>query len=118
MGNYSFFRNGYRSRAFRSAIFLGILLCAGQGAADTLIAPPAPRAARIQAVEEARVAFVKATEQGAENGAPYEYAMAKEYLELATDELNEGDRIGIHEFSAKSIAYSNLAIEKSSGGAK
>jgi len=100
------------------AIVAGILLYTGPGIADTLIAPTAPRMARIQAVEEARAAFERATSVGAEYKAPYEYAMAKEYLELAQHELKEGDRIGIHEFSAKAVAYSNMAIEKTSGGAK
>jgi len=118
MGNYSFITNRYRSRIFRLAIVAGVLLYTGPGVAETLIAPSAPRAARIQAVEEARAAFERATASGAEYKAPYEYAMAQEYLELAQKELKEGDKIGIHEFSAKSVAYSNLAMEKTSGGAK
>lgn len=118
MGDYIFFRGRYRSRACRVAIVAGTLLCAGWGMADTAGTPPSPRAARIQAVEEARIAFERATSAGAENKAPYEYAMAREYLELAREELKEGDRIGIHEFTAKSVAFSNLAIEKASGGAK
>ena len=118
MKNYNFFRSGYRSRVFRLAVFVGVLLCAGSGGADTLIAHPAHRAARIQAVEEARAVFGEAESAGAEYKAPYEFAMAKEYLELAIREWKEGDRIGIREFSAKSIAFSNLAMEKSTGGAK
>lgn len=118
MGDYIFIRNRYRSRVFRMAIGTWMLLFAGWGMADTVLSPSAPRAARIQAVEEARIAFELATSSGAEYKAPYEYAMAREYLELAREELNEGDRIGIHEFTAKSVAFSNLAIEKASGGAK
>jgi hypothetical protein len=44
--------------------------------------------------------------------------MAQEYLELAHDELKEGDRIGVHRFASESEQFSALAIRKSSGGGK
>jgi len=116
MGNYSFFRDRYRSRVFRVLIVAGAMLHAGWGIADTMGSPSPARAARIEAVEEAARVFDRATAAGAEYKAPYEYAMAREYLELSRQELKEGDVIGIHEFTAKSVAYSNRAIEISVGG--
>lgn len=118
MGNYSIFRNHYRSRVFGVLIVAGGLLCAGWTAAGMMGTPSAARAARIKAVQEAAAVFERATVSGAEYKAPYEYAMAREYLELARQEVKEGDVIGIHEFTAKSEAYSNQAIEKSRGGGK
>jgi hypothetical protein len=73
---------------------------------------------RKKAVENARSAFEKAKEAGAEYSSPYEYYMAQEYLELAHDELKEGDVIGVHRFAAESEQYSALAIRKSSGSEK
>lgn len=73
---------------------------------------------RKKAVEGARAAFEKATEAGAEYASPYEYYMAKEYLEMAQDELKEGDVIGVHRFAAKSEQFSALAIRNSSRGGK
>jgi len=70
------------------------------------------------AVESALAAFERAKEAGAEHASPFEYYMAKEYLELAQDELKEGDVIGVHRFSSESEQYSALAIRKSSGGEK
>ncbi len=69
-------------------------------------------------MESARAAFEKAKEAGAEYASPYEYYMAQEYLELAHDELKEGDRIGVHRFASESEQFSALAIRKSSGGGK
>jgi len=118
MGNYSFFRARYRSRVFRALIVAGAMAYAGWGIAEPLVDPGTPRAGRIQAVEEAAAAFERAVASGAEYKAPYEFAMAREYLELARQELKEGDVIGIHEFTAKSVAYSNRAIERTDGGEK
>ncbi|GAB4373906.1 MAG: hypothetical protein Kow00128_23730 [Deltaproteobacteria bacterium] len=118
MEDYSIFRNRYRSRRFGALIIAGALLHAGWTIAGMMGTPSAARAARIEAVEEAAAAFDRATASGAEYRAPYEYAMAREYLELARQEVKEGDVIGIHEFTAKSVAYSNQAIEKSRGGGK
>lgn len=118
MGNYTFLRDGYRIRLFRSAFFVMVLLLAGPVYADTYLMPSAERATRILVVEEAGATFERATAAGAEYKAPYEYHMAREYLDLARQELKEGDKIGIHEFAARSEAFSNLALEKARGGAK
>ena len=118
MGNYTFIGEGYRSRVFRSVFLGGVLLLAGPVYADTYLLPSAERATRIMAVEEARATFERATAAGGEFKAPYEYYMAREYLDLAKQEMKEGDKVGIHDFTAKSVAFSNLALEKAAGGAK
>jgi len=70
------------------------------------------RAARMEALENAKVAFEKAKTAGAEKAAPYEYYTAEEYLQLANEELNSGDKIGVAFFAAESEAYSFEALEK------
>lgn len=71
---------------------------------------------RSKSLENARVAYEKAKEAGAEYASPYEFYMAEEYLELALEEFREGDRIGVYDFSAKSERFSAQAIRNSSGG--
>lgn len=76
------------------------------------------KAARMEAVEHANTAFVKAREAGAETLAPYEYYTAEEFLKLAREELASGDKIGVALFAAESEKYSFEAIEKAGGGGK
>jgi hypothetical protein len=133
MGNYTVFRSRYRIWLFTVAIGVGILLStggishSGSGFWNDLLSGPGPASlspqkraleGRKKAVESARAAFEKAKEAGAEYASPYEYYMAQEYLELAHDELKEGDRIGVHRFASESEQFSALAIRKSSGGGK
>jgi hypothetical protein len=74
------------------------------------------RALRMEAVENAKAAFEKAKAAGAETAAPYEFYSAEEYLKLAKEELDSGDKIGVALFAAESEKYSFEAIEKSRGG--
>ncbi len=76
------------------------------------------KAASKEAVENAGIAFEKAKTAGAERKAPYEYYLAEEYLLLAREELNEGDRHGGGHFAAESEKYSNQAIERAKGDLK
>jgi Domain of unknown function (DUF4398) len=76
------------------------------------------RSARMEAVENANAAFVRAREAGAERHAPYEYYTAEEFLKLAMEELSSGDKIGVALFAAESEKYSFEAMEKAGGGGK
>lgn len=133
MGNTPNFRSRYRIWFLTMAIGVGMMLPtvgtshAGSKVWDSLLSGASSRSGnhhkrgmeeRKMAVESARAAFEKAKKAGAENTSPYEYYMAQEYLTLAQDELKEGDKIGVHRFSAESEQFSSLAIRKSSGGGK
>jgi hypothetical protein len=76
------------------------------------------KAGRTEAVDRAFKAFEKAQAAGAERIAPYEYYSAEEYLNLAKEELNSGDKIGVAFFAAESERYSLEAIEKADGGSR
>lgn len=78
----------------------------------------AEKGKRIQAVESARVSFETARAAGAEYAAPFEYFMAEEYLTIAEEELNEGDRHGVFDFAEKSERFSELALRKTAGGTR
>lgn len=70
-------------------------------------APAVPnRAEREEAVRSARESFLAAEAAGGEYADPYSYYMAKEYLELAEEELNGGDIRGVIVFSEKSRRHS------------
>ncbi|MDH3237787.1 MAG: DUF4398 domain-containing protein [Deltaproteobacteria bacterium] len=139
MGNYTIFRFRYRMWFFAVVIGVGLMLpTVGTSHADSRIwndlvsqvsvlrlsvqEPVSPSPLRREfeerkkTVEIARAAFDKAKEAGAEYASPYEYYMAQEYLELAQEELNQGDRDGVLRFASKSVQYSMFAIRKSSGG--
>jgi hypothetical protein len=133
MGNSANFRFRYRIWFLTMAIGVGMMLpTVGTSHADSRLWDSLLSGASSESghrnrmgmeerkfsVESARDAFERAKEAGAESASPYEYYMAKEYLELAQDELKGGDRIGVHRFSSKSEQFSSLAIEKSSGGDK
>ncbi len=85
---------------------------------NTMTSNERAKAARKMAVENAGIAFEKAKAAGAERTAPYEYHLAEEYLLLAKEELNEGDRVGVGHFAAESEKYSFQAIERAKGGLK
>jgi Domain of unknown function (DUF4398) len=70
------------------------------------------------ALKNARASFDKAKAAGAENKAPYEYYSAESYLGLAEHEMDEGDRVGVREFSETSEKFSAEALKKTEGGAK
>jgi len=134
MGNYTIFRFRYRIWFFAVVIGVGLMLpTVGTSHADSRIwddlvlrlpvlepvsLSPLRREfeERKKKVEIARAAFDKAKEAGAEYASPYEYFMAQEYLELAQEELNQGDKVGVLRFASESVQYSMLAIRKSSGG--
>jgi len=85
---------------------------------NSLLAHEKARAARMEALENAKIAFEKAKTAGAETAAPYEYYTAEEYLLLATEELHSGDKIGVALFAAEAEAYSFEALEKTRRGSK
>ena len=133
MGNYTNFRSCCRIWFLTMAIGVGMVLPtvgtshAGLRLWDSLLSGASSKSGhrnrmgmeeRKFSLESARDAFERAKEAGAESASPYEYYMAQEYLELAQDELKEGDRIGVHRWASKSEQFSALAIEKSSGGKK
>ncbi|MHB1011716.1 MAG: DUF4398 domain-containing protein [Desulfobacteria bacterium] len=99
------------------AVFGG---CAGMTETRQTIETPRQRAmaAKIQAVENARISFKAAKAAGAETAAPFEYYMAQEYLQLAEHELAEGDKNHVVGFAEKSNAHSAKAIELAKGGIK
>ncbi len=70
------------------------------------------------ALKNARTSFDKASAAGAETKAPYEYYSAESYLGLAEHEKEEGDRVGVREFSETSEKFSAEALKKAEGGAK
>ena len=113
-----------RSRTMRIlclSLLLGALAgCAGMDGTRQTAETPLQRAmaARIHAVENARVAFHAAKAAGAETAAPFEYYMAQEYLQLAEEELASGDKHGVAEFAEKSKVHSTKAIEMAKGGTK
>ncbi len=74
------------------------------------------KAARAEAVKEARESFQEAKTSGGELAAPYDYYMAQEYLRLAEHELGEACVKSVHEFARKSKAHSAKAIEVAKGG--
>ncbi len=78
----------------------------------------ADKRARTEAVERARASFERAKAAGAEYAAPFEYFMAEEYLTVAEEERNEGDRHGVFDFAAKSERFSEAALRKAGGGAR
>lgn len=106
----------YQKKYFCLGVVAAVLLSVTIGSAWADSAHEKARAARIQAVENARLAFEKARTLGAETAAPYEYYTAEEYLKLAKQELKEGDRIGVAIFAAESERYSFEASEKATGG--
>ncbi len=85
---------------------------------NSMLAHEKAKAARMEALENAKIAFEKAKTAGAEKAAPYEYYTAEEYIQLANEELNSGDRIGVALFAAEAEAYSFEALEKTMGRAK
>jgi hypothetical protein len=94
--------------------------CAGMTETRQTMETPRQRAmaVRTQAVESARGSFHAAKAAGCETAAPFEYYMAREYLQLAEEELASGDKDGVVEFTEKSKAHSTKAIEMAKGGTK
>lgn len=85
---------------------------------NSMLAHEKAKVARMEALENAKIAFEKAKIAGAERAAPYEYYTAEEYIQLANEELNAGDKIGVALFAAEAEAYSYEALEKTMRGAK
>jgi hypothetical protein len=79
---------------------------------NSMLAHEKAKVARMEALENAKIAFEKAKTAGAERAAPYEYYTAEEYIHLASEELKSGDRIGVALFAAEAEAYSFEALEK------
>jgi hypothetical protein len=127
------YKNGIRyhkTRIFLAALISGAIAAAGGPAvADSgwlsnllpknrVTAHEKARVARMEALENAKMAFEKAKNAGAEKAAPYEYYTAEEYILLASEELNSGDKIGVAQFAAEAEAYSYEALEKTRRGSE
>jgi hypothetical protein len=69
-------------------------------------------------VKRAQSSFDDAKAAGAENGAPFEYYAAEEYLELSEHENDEGDHSQAQIFADESEKYSAEALKITGGGAK
>ena len=87
-------------------------------AKDSMIAHEKARAGRMETLDSTIAAFEKAKSAGAEKSAPYEFYTAGEYLLLAKDKLNSGDKVGVAYFAAESEAYSFEALAMTREGAK
>ncbi len=68
------------------------------------------RAAREEAIANARETFRQAKEAGGELAAPFEYYLAEAYLDLAIHEAGGGDKEGVIAFAEQSAANSEEAI--------
>ena len=103
-------------------LLLAVTMAGCGGATGVRQDPPTARAlanaARAEAVRDARASFLAASASGGEYSDPYRYYMAKEYLELAEEELNAGDTRGVVDFAEKSKKYSAALVGKSGGATK
>ncbi|MGE5698853.1 MAG: DUF4398 domain-containing protein [Deltaproteobacteria bacterium] len=121
------YKNGienHKSCRLLAALLAGVLLMSGGVAIadstwfskllpkNSMLAHEKAKAARMEALENAKIAFEKAKSAGAESAAPYEYYTAEEYIHLADEELKSGDKIGVALFAAEAEAYSFEALEK------
>src|SRR5512135_3299942 len=88
--------------------------CAGLAGTGKTAAPLTPaeleRAARDEAIDNARKWLAQAKEKGGEFAAPFEFYLADEYLGLAVEEARGGDKEGVIVFAERSAAYSGEAI--------
>ena len=93
--------------------------CAGLTGPVKSARPPTPaerlKAAREEAIDNARRALAQAKSAGGEFAAPYEFYLADEYLDLAVKEAREGDKHGVIVFAEQSAAYSRDAIRAAGG---
>ena len=99
-------------------LFLGMLAgCAEFMGTGPTVETPLQRAmaARVAAVERARISLQAAKAEGCESSASFEYYMAQEYLRLAEHELAGGDKEGVVAFADKSNVHSMRAIEMAKG---
>jgi hypothetical protein len=127
------YKNGignHKSCRLLAALLAGVLFMSGGVAIadstwfskllpkNSMLAHEKAKAARMEALENAKIAFEKAKSAGAERAAPYEYYTAEEYIHLADQELKAGDRIGVALFAAEAEAYSFEALEKTRRGSK
>ncbi len=88
--------------------------CAGLTGTGKSAAPLTPaelqRAARDEAIDNARKSLAQAKEEGGEFAAPFEFYLADEYFNLAVEEARGGDKEGVIVFAERSAAYSGEAI--------
>ncbi len=88
--------------------------CAGLTGSAKTAGPPThaerQRAARDEAIDNARNKLARARSAGGEFAAPYHFYLAEEYFDLAVQEAREGDREAVIEFAERSAAYSGEAI--------
>lgn len=103
-------------------LLLAVTMAGCGGAAGVRKEAPTARAIanaeRAEAVKDARASFLAAGASGGEYSDPYRYYMAKEYLELAEDELKAGDTKGVIAFAEKSKKYSAVLVGNPGGAAK
>lgn len=92
-------------------------LTGGKTAAPTTPAEKA-RAAREEAIADARETFRLAKEAGGEFAAPFEFYLAEAYLDLAIHEAHGGDKEGVIAFAERSAASSEAAIRAAGRNAK